>query len=73
MDSDALRLDVSATVYVDTVERFRSRLKLLIDALNRKFKLDPAMTIEDMVFNLEEMKSPSHQAHYKISWKILLP
>ncbi|MCU0590229.1 MAG: hypothetical protein MUC57_01990 [Desulfobacterales bacterium] len=73
MDSDAVRLDVSATVYVDTVDRFRSRLKLLIDALNRKFKLDPAMTIEDMVFNLEEMKNPSHQAHYKISWKILLP
>lgn len=73
MDSDASRLDLSATVFADTVDRFRQRLKVLIENMNRRLKLDPPITVEDMVFNLEQIKSHHDKAHYKIAWKINLP
>jgi hypothetical protein len=73
MDSDALRLDLAATVAADSVDQFRNRLRALIENMNRHLKLDPPLTIEDVVFNLEEAKSQTVQTHYKIAWKINLP
>ncbi len=73
IDSDARRLDLAATLFADTVDRFRHRLKVLIENMNRRLKLDPPITMEDMVFNLEELKSHSAKTHYKIAWKINLP
>jgi hypothetical protein len=73
MDSDALRLDLAATVAADTVDRFRQVLKSMIENLNRRLHLSPPITIEDMTFNMEEMKTASAKAHYKIACKINLP
>ncbi len=73
MDSDASRLDLAATVFADTVDRFRHRLKVLIENMNRRLKLEPPITVEDMIFNLEQIQSHHAKAHYKIAWKINLP
>ncbi len=73
MDADVLRLDLAATVYADTIDRFRQLLKNLIENLNRRLNLSPPITIEDMTFNMEEMKNQTAKAHYKIACKINLP
>jgi hypothetical protein len=73
MDLDGLRLDAGATITADTVDRFRNRLKLLVENMNLRLRLDPPIRIEDMVFNLEDMKSQATKTHYKIAWKVNLP
>lgn len=73
MDLDALRLETSATVTADTVDRFRHRLKLLVENMNQRLHLDPPIRIEDVVFNLEDMKSQAAKPHYKVAWKVSLP
>lgn len=73
MDLDAMRLDVGAIVGADTIERFRHRLKALIENTNQRLRLDPPIRIEDVVFNLDDMKSRSADTHYKIAWKANLP
>jgi hypothetical protein len=73
MDSDALRLDLAATVTADSVDQFRIRLKTLTENMNRRLKLDPPLSMEDVVFHLEEAKSQTPQTQYRIAWKISLP
>jgi hypothetical protein len=73
MDLDGLRLDAGATITADTVDRFRHRLKLLVENMNLRLRLDPPIRIEDMIFNLEDMKSQTTKTHYKIAWKVNLP
>ena len=69
MDSHASHLNAGATIAADSVDRFRNRLKLLVENMNQRLRLDAPIRIEDMVFNLEDMKSQSAKTHYKISWK----
>jgi hypothetical protein len=68
MDSDALRLNAAATIAADSVDRFRHRLKLLVENMNQRLRLDKPIRIEDVSFNLEDLKSQSAKTHYKISW-----
>lgn len=73
MESDELRLYLAATVYADTIEHFRQLLKNLIGNLNRHLQLSPPITIEDMTFNMEEIKNQAARADYKVACKINLP
>lgn len=68
MDSDALRLNAAATIAADSVDRFRHRLKLFVENMNQRLRLDKPIRIEDVSFNLEDLKSQSAKTHYKISW-----
>ena len=73
IDSGGLRLEFAATVYASTIDRFRHLLKGLIENLNRRFNLNPPITVEDIGFNMEETKSQTAKTHYKIACKIHLP
>jgi hypothetical protein len=41
--------------------------------MNLRLRLDPPIRIEDMVFNLEDMKNQTTKTHYRIAWKVNLP
>lgn len=73
IDPDALRLELAATVSADTIDRFRYLLKQFLDNLNQRLNASPPITVEDMAFNMEEMKHPTAKTQYKIACKILLP
>jgi hypothetical protein len=73
IDPDALRLELAATVSADTIDRFRHLLKQFLDNLNQRLNASPPITVEDMAFNMEEMKHPTAKTQYKIACKILLP
>jgi hypothetical protein len=73
IDSGGLRLEFAATVYASTIDRFRHLLKGLIENLNRRFNLNPPITVEDIGVNIEETKSQTAKTHYKIACKIHLP
>jgi hypothetical protein len=73
MDPDALRADLAATVRADTIDRFRQLLKALIENLNRRLQLSPPLTVEDLVFNLEETRRQTDRTDYTIACRIQLP
>lgn len=72
MDADTLRVDLAATVHADSIDRFRHLLKNLVENFNRRLNLTPPITIEDVVFTMEEAKHQTVRTDYKIACKIQL-
>jgi hypothetical protein len=73
MDADTLRVDLAATVHADSIDRFRQLLKNLVENFNRRLNLTPPITMEDVVFTMEEAKHQAIRTDYKIACKIQLP
>jgi hypothetical protein len=72
LNLDSPLLELVATVNADNIERFRHLLKMLTESLNRRFKLQQPITIEDIMFQMEDMKNQPGKAHYKIAFKVNL-
>jgi hypothetical protein len=72
LNLDSPLLELVATVNAENIERFRHLLKMLTESLNRRFKLQQPITIEDIMFQMEDMKNQSGKAHYKIAFKVNL-
>jgi hypothetical protein len=73
MDADTLRVDLAATVHAESIDRFRQLLKNLVENFNRRLNLTPPITMEDVVFTMEEAKHQAVRTDYKIACKIQLP
>jgi hypothetical protein len=72
VDADAARLDLSATVRAESLERFRQQLRILIGNLNRRLRPANPITMEDVVFSMQEAKQQVARTDYKITCKIQL-
>jgi hypothetical protein len=69
---DSPLLELVATVNADNIERFRHLLKLLTENLNRRLKLPQPIGIEDIMFQIEDLRSQPGKAYYKIAFKVNL-
>ena len=72
LNLDSPLLELAATVNADNIERFRHLLKMLTENLNRRFKLQQPIHIEDIIFNMEDLKNQPGKTHYKIALKVNL-
>jgi hypothetical protein len=72
LNLDSPLLELAATVNADNIERFRQLLKTLTENVNRRFKLQQPIRIEDIIFNMEDLKNQPGKAHYKIAFKVNL-
>ena len=72
VDAEAAHLDLAAIVRAESIERFRQQLRILIDNLNRRLRPENPITMEDVVFSMQEAKRQVARTDYKITCKIRL-
>jgi hypothetical protein len=66
-------LELSATINTDHVDRFRQSMKLFAANLNRRLELDHAISIEDMAFQVDDLKQSAGKTIYRFSLKAMIP
>jgi hypothetical protein len=72
LNPDSPLLELVATVNADNIERCRHQLKTLTENLNRRFKLQQPIRIEDIIFHMEDLKNQPGKSQYKIALKVNL-
>ncbi|MDZ7582178.1 MAG: hypothetical protein U5R30_16760 [Deltaproteobacteria bacterium] len=73
IDPDNSSIELAATVSVDQIDRFRLTIHTLADNLNRQLNLSRAITMEDIVFQMDDVTKPSEKTNYRISLKAVMP
>ncbi len=67
-------MELSAAITADHIDRFRQSMKLFADNLSRQLDLNRAITIEDMAFQVDDLKvNNGGKTTYRISLKAIIP
>jgi hypothetical protein len=72
IDLDASILELQATVQAESIDAFRQHLKLFAQGLSTKLKLSRPISLEDISFQIDDVKNTTAKLHHKIAIKVNL-
>jgi hypothetical protein len=72
IDLNASILELTATVHADNIDEFRQHLKLFAQGLSTKLKLPRPVSLEDISFQVDDIKNDTERLQHKIALKVNL-
>ena len=69
---DASILELTATVHAESIDSFRQQLKMFAQGLNTKLKLPRPISLEDITFQIDDVKNATEKLHHRIAFKVNL-
>lgn len=69
---DASILELTATVHAESIDSFRQQLKIFAQGLNTKLKLPRPISLEDITFQIDDVKNATGKLHHRIAFKVNL-
>jgi hypothetical protein len=72
IDLDASILELTATVHAENIDAFRQHLKLFAQGLSTKLNLPRPISLEDISFQIDDVKNSTGRLQHKIAFKVSL-
>jgi hypothetical protein len=69
---DASILELTATVHAENIDAFRQHLKMFAQGLNNNLKLPRPISLEDISFQIDDLKNTTGRLQHKIAFKVNL-
>ena len=69
---DASILELTATVHAENIDAFRQQLKMFAQGLNNNLKLPRPISLEDISFQIDDLKNATGRLQHKIAFKVNL-
>jgi len=69
---DTSILELTATVHAESIDSFRQQLKMFAQGLNTKLKLPRTIGLEDITFQIDDVKNATGKLHHRIAFKVNL-
>jgi hypothetical protein len=69
---DTSILELTATVHAESIDSFRQQLKMFAQGLNTKLKLPRPISLEDITFQIDDVKNSTGKLHHRIAFKVNL-
>ena len=67
---DTSILELTATVHAERIDSFRQQLKMFAQRLNTKLQLPRPISLEDITFQIDDVKNATGKLHHRIAFKV---